>query len=198
MCVIGDIWANSMPFIFASGSGNESWGVAILSGFAGAVIAQVMAFWYAAYRRRQEYRALLKGVVAECEYCIQVTDEIVSILAKRDGSFKRLHVDYFRGVREVSAKYSMSKELRSALAAVCADLELLNFQADCVFNGKEDARSFVGTINTITVDIKSYPEPRDISKNVLSAREGVLGSLNRLKGAALKELKEEEYYENFD
>lgn len=197
MYVIGNICANSMPLTVASGSGSESWGVAILSGFAGAIIAQVMAFWYAAHRRRQEYRALLKGVVVECEYSIQVTEEIVSILAKGYGSFKRLPVDYFLGVREVSVKYFMSKELRSALAATCADLKLLNFQADCVSNGKADDRSFVGTMNAIPVDIKSYSERPDISKSVLSAREGVLGSLNRLKGAALKELKEEECYENF-
>ena len=183
MYVIEIILANSMPLICASGSGNESWGVAILSGFAGAIIAQVMAFCYAAYRRRQEYHGLLRGIVAECKYCEHVTKEVVG--GTLNGvSFKRLPIDYFKGARENSVKYKMSKELVDALAATCTDLNLLNFEADYVFEGKAGS------------GIKGNLPGRDITLTILSAQDGVLGTLNRLKDAALKELNIEEETED--
>lgn len=186
MCVIENILANFMPLIAANNSGNGGWERLILSGLAGAIIAQVMAFWYAAHRRRQEYHGLLRGIVAECKYCERVTKEVVDGTLK-GGSFKRLPIDYFKGARENSVKYKMSKELVDALAAACADLKLLNLEADYVFDGRGDSRNNNGNISS-----------QGISLTISSAQEGVLGTLKRLKGAALKELNVEEEEEDED
>ena len=179
MCLIDTILISSISSGSVICSKPGGWGIALLSGFAGAIIAQVISLWYQSHRQKQEYRGLLRGIVAECKYCERVAKEVVAGTLS-GGSFKRLPIDYFRGIREISVKYEMSKELVDGLVAACTDLNLLNLEADYVFDGKVASR------------IQRNLLGQDISMTILSAQDGVLGTLGRLKRAALRELNIEE------
>ena len=68
----------------------------LLSGLVGAVLTQVAVVVMDAVRRRRQYRALLNGIVAECDYNLSIVDEILNGAVDHKVSFKRMSVDFFR------------------------------------------------------------------------------------------------------
>ncbi len=48
------------------------WKSLLLSGLAGSVITQLFGVAWGEYKRHREYRALLDGIIAECDYNISI------------------------------------------------------------------------------------------------------------------------------
>lgn len=153
----------------------------LLSGFAGAVCAQLIGVLWSEHKRVREYRALLIAIIAECDYNLSIVDEVTNGVVNHQGSFKRLSVDYFRSVRESAVKYSMEPELISALSRICVDLDLFNREADYVFDGNERKSVYAGSVGEHHVDLERKPVGHDIVPVILAARQGVADSLENLK-----------------
>ena len=77
----------------------------LLSGLIGSGITALGTWAWSEYKRHREYKSLLNGVVAECDYNLSIIDEILEGVVKAKGSFKRLSVDYFRSIREKATTY---------------------------------------------------------------------------------------------
>ena len=119
----------------------------LLSGLAGAVLTQAGVLVVDAIKGHKAYRALLNGIVAECDYNLGIVDEILDGAVKHRGSFKRMSVDFFRSAREGAVKHSMDKVLISTLSRAIVDLELYNLEADYIFNGYESNFVYAGAID---------------------------------------------------
>ena len=156
----------------------------LLSGFAGAVCAQLIGVLWSEHKRVHEYRALLVGIVVECDYDLSIVDEVTNGVVNHQGSFKRLSVDFFRSARESAVKFSMEPELISALSRICVDLDLFNREADYVFDGDEHKSVYAGSIGDSPLIIEQNPNGHDINRTVLAARLGVTESLEHLKSEA--------------
>ena len=139
----------------------------------------------------REYRALLDGIIAECDYNISIIDEILEGVVEGNGSFKRLSIDYFRSIRQLSVKYSFSQELIKALSRLIVDMELFNFEADYVFDGRNVTQAYTGLHGNAQVCITRTAMTHDIRATISSARDGVLGSLEHLKRIAQAKGREE-------
>ena len=160
------------------------WQSLFLSGLAGSVITQLFLVARGEYKRHREYRALLDGIIAECDYNISIIDEILEGVVEGNGSFKRLSIDYFRSIRELSVKYSFSQELLKALSRLIVDMELFNFEADYVFDGRNVTQVYTGLHGHEKVCLTKTAITHDIRETISSARDGVLGSLENLKKIA--------------
>lgn len=154
----------------------------LVSGLAGAILAQLLGCLWSYLDHRTKYRSLLSGIVAECKYCIPVADEICRGVVEHRGSFKRMPVDYFRMVQERAVEYHMNEEILTALAHVRVDLELFNLEADYVFDGQKNG--YRGNIGNLPVQIDGSWNDPGISSTILAARKGVVNSLRRLQEAA--------------
>ncbi len=157
----------------------------LVSGLAGAILAQLLGCLWSYIDHKAKYRSLLNGIIAECKYCIPVTDEICRG-AVQGISFKRMPVDYFRMVQERAVEYHMNEEILTALAHVRVDLELFNFEVDYAFDGKKKRTIYQGSIENQRVKIEEAwkEHDNDILRTILAARKGVVNSLRRLQEAA--------------
>lgn len=161
---------------------NELMGM-LASGLVGAILAQLLGCLWSYIDHKTKYRSLLNGIIAECKYCIPVTDEICRG-AVQGISFKRMPVDYFRMAQERAVEYHMNEEILIALAHVRVDLELFNFEVDYAFDGKKKRTAYQGSIGNQRVEIEEAWKEHDISSTILAARKGVVNSLRRLQEAA--------------
>ncbi len=50
----------------------------LLSGFAGALIVQLLTMGWEEWKRRREKRALLEGIISECSYNLNIIDEVLA------------------------------------------------------------------------------------------------------------------------
>lgn len=164
----------------------------LLSGFAGALIVQLLSIAWDEWKRRREYRALLKGIVAECDYNLSIVDEILGYVINNDGTFKRMSVDYFRTVRESAAMYSVDTDLIRTLSRAIVDLDLYNLEADYIFNGSESKIVYAGAIDEKPILVERKPDGTDITAIMKNARLGVTNTLNDLKKLANKALHGDE------
>ena len=133
---------------------------------------------------RKEYKSLLNGIVAECDYNISIIDEILDGVTKARGSFKRLSIEYLKSVREKSAAYFFPNKLLSAISRLIVDMELFNFEADYCFNGVGDLNVYSGSFDERPICIAQKAVARNILETITKAHEGVLASLNVLKECA--------------
>ena len=156
----------------------------LLSGLAGAVLTQVAVVVMDVVRRRRQYRALLNGIIAECDYNLSIVDEILEGVRERNGSFKRMSVEFFRSAREGAVRYSMDKDMIRNLSRAIVDLDLYNLEADYVFNGSENKFVFVGAVDEKPVLLEKRPNGRDVLPIITHARLGVTNTLNDLKKLA--------------
>ena len=164
----------------------------LLSGLAGSVVTQVAVIVIDVIKRRNGRRALLNGIVAECDYNLDIVGEILDGVLNGGGSFKRLSVEFFRSAREGSVKYSMDQELIRTLSRAIVDLDLYNLEADYIFNGVENKGVYAGAIDEKTILVERRPNGTDITKTMTHARLGVTNTLNDLKKLANKALHGED------
>lgn len=164
----------------------------LLSALAGAVLTQLAVVIKDAIKRRGEYRALLNGIIAECDYNLSIVDEILNGAVNHNGSFKRLSVEFFRSAREGAIKYSMPQEMIRTLSRAIVDLDLYNLEADYIFNGSESKIVYAGAIDEKPIFVERRPNGTDITKTMTRARLGVTNTLNDLKKLANKALHGEE------
>jgi hypothetical protein len=164
----------------------------LLSGFAGALIAQVLSIGWSEIKRRREYRSLLVGILAECDYNLSIVDEILNGAVNHKGSFKRMSVDFFRSAREGAVKYSMARELIRTLSRAIIDLELFNLEANYIFSGDENRFFYAGAIDEKPILIERRPKEYDITNTITHARLGVTNTLNDLKKLANRALHGDE------
>ena len=167
---------------------------ALMSGFIGSLIGSILTvlltFLCAEYKRHREYMSLLEGIIAECDYNLPIVDEILDGVTNHKGSFKRLSIDYFRSMREMSSRYSFKNILLSALSRIIVDMELYNMEADYVFKGKISTQVYAGVFEESKICITRTPVSLDITATITKAHEGVVASLKGLKKIAF-ELKNE-------
>ena len=156
----------------------------LLSALAGAVLTQLAVVIKDAIKRRGEYRALLNGIIAECDYNLSIVDEILNGAVNHNGSFKRLSVEFFRSAREGAIKYSMPQEMIRTLSRAIIDLELYNREADYIFNGSESKIVYAGAIDEKPILVERKPDGTDITATMKRARLGVTNTLNDLKKLA--------------
>lgn len=147
----------------------------ILSSLFGAGFALIGNVIFSEWKRSRRYRALVDGIIKECEYDDSILQEI------RDGSifsasFKRASVEYFRYARESAVADAMKPELVSLLSRVCVDLDLFNREADIIQKSYMESKG---------------PEPgADATKiSIAHAAKGVRDSLIALKNEAEKECR---------
>lgn len=164
----------------------------LLSGLAGALIAQVLTIAWGEIKRRREYRALLNGIVAECDYDLDIVGEILDGAVNRRGSFKRMSVEFFRAAREGAVKYSMDQKLIRTLSRAIVDLELYNREADYIFDGVESKIVYAGAIDEKPILVERKADGTDITATMKRARLGVTNTLKDLKKLATKALYGEE------
>ena len=162
----------------------DNWMGHLLSGFAGALIVQLLSIGWDEWKRRREYQALLDGIVAECDYNLSIVDEILNGAINHNGSFKRLSVEFFRSAREGAIKYSMPQEMIRTLSRAIVDLELYNLEADYIFNGSESKIVYAGAIDEKPILVERKPDGTDITATMKRARLGVTNTLNDLKKLA--------------
>ena len=143
----------------------------LLSGFAGALVVQLLTIAWAEWKQWREKRALLEGIVAECDYNLSIVDEILNGALNHNGSFKRMSVDYFRTVRESALRYSFDKELLRTLSRAIVDLELYNLEADYVFNGAESKCVYAGAIEDKPVLVERSPNGHSIATTMTAAKK---------------------------
>lgn len=158
----------------------------LLSGFAGAIVAQLLSCAWTEICRRRERKTMLSTIEAECKYNLSIVDEILDGVINAKGSFKRLSVDYFRYVREKSSQLSFSAELLAMLSHVCIDMDLFNLEVSYVFNGQSDEESFAGVFDDKPICMVRKKNAKDIGCIVQNARNGVCGSLEQLRKIAKK------------
>ena len=161
----------------------------LLSGLAGAVLTQIAVIGWSEWKRRREYRALLNGIIAECDYNLSIVNEILDGAVNHKGSFKRMSVDFFRSAREGAVKYSMKQELIRTLSRSIVDLDLYNLEADYIFNGNEERFVYAGAIDEKPILVERRPKEYDIADTITHARLGVTNTLNDLKKLATTALK---------
>ncbi len=164
----------------------------LLSGLVGAVLTQVAVVVMDAVRRRRQYRALLNGIVAECDYNLSIVDEILNGAVDHKGSFKRMSVDFFRSAREGAVKYSMDRNLISTLSRTIIDLELFNLEVNYIFSGDENRFIYAGAIDEKPILVERRPKEYDITNTITHARLGVTNTLNDLKKLANAALQGDE------
>ncbi len=167
------------------------WQSNLLSGVVGALGVQLLSMLWGEIKRRREYHALLKGIIAECDYNLSIVDEILEGAVNQSGSFKRMSVEFFRSAREGAVKYSMSQELIRALSRAVVDLDLYNLEADYIFNGSESHAVYTGNIGDGLVQVERKTVGLNIKPTMIAARQGVADTLNCLKELAEKTRKGE-------
>ena len=163
----------------------------LLSALAGAVLTQLAVVIKDAIKRRGEYRALLNGIIAECDYNLSIVDEILNGAVNHNGSFKRLSVEFFRSAREGAIKYSIPQEMIRTLSRAIIDLELYNREADYIFNRIESSVVYTGSIGKGSIHVNRRTDGMDIKATMISARQGVIDTLNYVKELAEKVQKGE-------
>lgn len=156
----------------------------LLSGLAGALIAQVLTIAWSEIKRRREYRALLNGIIAECDYNLSIVDEILNGAVNHNGSFKRLSVEFFRSAREGAVKYSLKQDMIRTLSRAIIDLDLFNLEANYIFSGDENRFVYAGAIDEKAILVERRPKDYDITDTITRARLGVTNTLNDLKKLA--------------
>lgn len=162
----------------------------LLSALGGSVLTMAGTLVWEGVKRRNTRRNLYRAIVAECNYNLSILDEVVNGLLFADGSFKRLSVEFFKTMRQQVVGFVVRADLLSALSRAIVDLELLNMQADFVFNGREGGSKYKGEIGQGTVDIVKKSISSDISSTISGARIGVRNSLNNVLEIVLTELNE--------
>ncbi len=161
----------------------------LLSGLIGALLSQVAVIAWSEWKRRREYRALLNGIIAECDYNLGIVNEILDGAVNHKGSFKRMSVDFFRSAREGAVKYPMKQELIRTLSRAIVDLDLFNLEADYIFSGNEERFVYAGAIDEKPILVERRPKEYDIADTITHARLGVTNTLNDLKKLATTALK---------
>lgn len=164
----------------------------LFSGFVGALAVKLLDVAWSEWKRRREYRALLDGIVAECDYNLGIVDEILNGVVNHRGSFKRMSVEFFRSAREGAVRYSLKQEMISTLSRAIIDLELYNLEADYIFNGYESKFVYAGAIDEKAIVVERRPKEHDISDTIKYARLGVTNTLNDLRKLARKALNGDE------
>ncbi len=163
---------------------NAEIGATLLSGFVGAILVQFLSMLWDEWKRYREKRAILVGVIAECDYSLSVVDEITEGVCNYNGSFKRFNVEYLRFARESSVKYSFGKDFVRTLSRAIVDLSLFNLEADYVFSGVQNRYIFNGLVGESSILVEQVPNGLDILNTVQAARQGVTDTLQALKAAA--------------
>lgn len=166
----------------------------LLSGLVGSVLTMAGTLVWEGVKRRDARKNLYRAVAAECRYNLSILDEVVNGLLLHQGSFKRLSVEFFKTMRQQAVDYAVKADLLSALSRVIVDLELLNTEADFVFNGNggDGPCTYVGQVDKKVLCIVKNPISRDISRTVDAARVGVRNSLNDVLKIVSRETNEEE------
>ena len=166
----------------------------LLSGLVGSVLTMAGALVWEGVKRRNARKSLYRAIAVECRYNLSILDEVVNGLLLYQGSFKRLSVEFFKTMRQQAVDYAVRADLLSALSRVIVDLELLNTEANFVFNGNggDGPCTYVGQVDKKALCIVKNPISRDISRTVGAARVGVRDSLNAVLKIALGEINEEE------
>ena len=167
----------------------------LLSGLVGSLATLVGTLVWTEWKRRRERTSMLEGIIVECDYNLSIIDEILGGVVNANGSFKRLSVDYFRFVREKAIAYSVPSKLLSTISRVIVDMDLYNMEADYVFNGQMTTYVYAGVTNGNPVCITRKPASHDITRTISSARDGVVGSMKKLKQIAscVKNGKDNDY-----
>lgn len=166
----------------------------LLSGLVGSVLTMAGALVWEGVKRRNARKSLYRAIAAECRYNLSILDEVVNGLLLHQGSFKRLSVEFFKTMRQQAVDYAVRSDLLSALSRMIVDLELLNTEADFVFNGNgsDGPCTYVGQVDQKVLCVVKNPISRDINRTVDAARVGVRDSLNAVLKIASREINEEE------
>lgn len=166
--------------------------VSLISGLVASILTIVVTVFREELKHRAARTTLYRAIAVECRYNLSILDEVVNGLLHQ-GSFKRLSVEFFKTIRQQAVDYAVRADLLSALSRVIVDLELLNTEADFVFNGKGDEQSmYVGEIDKKPLRVVRTPFLPNIDQTVGAARIGVRNSLNAVLKIALGEINEEE------
>lgn len=165
----------------------------LLSGLVGSVLTMMGALVWEGVKRRNARKSLYQAIATECRYNLSILDEVVDGLHYQ-GSFKRLSVEFFKTMRQQAVDYAVRADLLSALSRVIVDLELLNTEANFVFNGNggDGQCTYVGQVDKKVLYVVKNPLPRDIRRTVDAARVGVRNSLNDVLKIVSRETNEEE------
>lgn len=166
----------------------------LLSGLVGSVLTMAGALVWEGVKRRNARKSLYRAIAAECRYNLSILDEVVNGLLLHQGSFKRLSVEFFKTMRQQAVDYAVGVDLLSALSRVIVDLELLNTEANFVFNGNggDGPCTYVGQVDKKALCIVKKPISSDISRTVDAARIGVRNSLNAVLKIISRDINEEE------
>ena len=167
----------------------------LCSGLIGAVMAQFFIIAWEVIKRRKEEKSVLQGIIVECEYNISIIDEILVGVVERNGSFKRLSVDYFRMIQKGSIKYKFHSKLLSAISRLIVDMDLFNMECDYVFDGQQTKYLYTGVVKEEAICMTKKAINKDISLTISRARDGVKCSLENLRMLAM-EIKDGEEEEN--
>lgn len=167
--------------------------ISLISGLVASILTIVVTVFREELKHRAARKSLYRAVAAECRYNLSILDEVVDGL-HHQGSFKRLSVEFFKTMRQQAVDYAVKADLLSALSRVIVDLELLNTEADFVFNGNggDGPCTYVGQVDQKVLCVVKNPLPRDISRTVDAARVGVRNSLNDVLKIVSRETNEEE------
>lgn len=168
--------------------------ISLISGLVASILTIVVTVFREELKHRAARKSLYRAVAAECRYNLSILDEVVNGLLLHQGSFKRLSVEFFKTMRQQAVDYAVGADLLSALSRVIVDLELLNTEANFVFNGNggDGPCTYVGQIDKKALCIVKKPLSRDISRTVDAARVGVRNSLNAVLKIISRDINEEE------
>lgn len=153
----------------------------LMSGFIGALAAVVLSKIVEGFVYYWHRKMLVSGIIAECDYNLSIIDEVLTGSTERNGSFKRMSVEYLKSAREAAVEYSLGKDFMIILSRVIVDLELFNKEADYIFDGNGGQCTYAGIIKDEPVVMTKETELRDIRQIMVNARKGVIGSLMKLK-----------------
>ncbi|MDO5304978.1 MAG: hypothetical protein Q4E87_05325 [bacterium] len=168
--------------------------ISLISGLVASILTIVVTVFREELKCRDARKNLYRAVAAECRYNLSILDEVVNGLLLHQGSFKRLSVEFFKTMRQQAVDYAVGADLLSALSRVIVDLELLNTEANFVFNGNggDGPCTYVGQVDKKAICIVKKPLSRDISRTVDAARVGVRNSLNDVLKIISRDINEEE------
>ena len=87
--------------------------------------------------------------------------------------------------------YALSVSLQGTLSRAIIDLELYNREADYIFNRIESSVVYTGSIGKGSIHVNRRTDGMDIKATMISARQGVIDTLNYVKELAEKVQKGE-------
>jgi len=154
--------------------------VQLIAALVGALFGVLMGYVFKQLHKLREYKSLLRGVIAECDYNLGILDEIAEGVSEGRGSFKRVKTDFFAEMRKASYQYRPTSTFFEVMAQVACDTELFNRELD--------------ELKVIEPTTQRW---HDTAKTALHAKLGVYGSLNRLKEVVDSEISMLKFWRMF-